>query len=31
VSISEPPRLRFSGTMKYAQGRFLKWAKVASQ
>jgi hypothetical protein len=24
VSISEPPRLRFSGTMKYAKGRDLK-------
>jgi hypothetical protein len=30
VSISEPPRLRFSGMMKYVQGQDLKWARVAS-
>jgi hypothetical protein len=31
VSISEPPHsLRFSGTMKYAKGRWQKWARVAS-
>jgi hypothetical protein len=30
VSISEPPRLRFSGTMIYARGRWQWWARVAS-
>jgi hypothetical protein len=30
VSISEPPSLRFSGMMKYAQGQDLKWARVAT-
>jgi hypothetical protein len=31
VSLSEPPRLRFLGTMKYAKGRWQKWARVATQ
>jgi hypothetical protein len=30
VSISEPPLIWFSGTMKYVRGRDLKWARVAS-
>jgi hypothetical protein len=30
VSNSEPPLLRFSGTMKYAKGRDLEWARVPS-
>jgi hypothetical protein len=32
VSISEPPPwLRFSGTMKYAKGRWQKWVRAATQ
>jgi hypothetical protein len=30
MSNSEPPSLRFSGTMKYAKGRDHKWARAAS-
>jgi hypothetical protein len=30
VSNSEPPSLRFSGTMKYAKGRDLEWARAPS-